>query len=248
MIRGIYTAATGMIAETIRTDTIANNLANVNTSGYKKDITVNKDFSTMLIHRINDGKGAPAIGHLGIGTAVDEIATSHAPGPVRPTGNKLDVAIAGKGFFVIATPNGERYTRDGSFTRNVQGELVTQDGYRVSGANGPILIPDIANRIDIAPDGRVLADDVEVGSLNIVQFQNEKQLLKQGANLYIANGADPQTVTGQIEQGYLEQSNVNVVAEMVNLIAAYRAYEVSSKTVQAQDQMLDKAVNEVGRV
>lgn len=248
MIRGIYTSASGMLTESTRTDTIANNLANVNTGGYKKDVAVQKDFATLLIHRINDGKGAPEVGPLGVGAGIDEIATIHAQGAMRQTGNNLDAAISGKGFFTVQTPAGERYTRNGSFTRNAQGELVTQEGYQVLGQNGPIAIPGVVNKLQIATDGRILADEVELDRMRLAQFADEKQLRKEGASLYQANGAQQEVFTGQVEQGYSEQSNVNVVAEMVNLIAGYRAYEVNAKTVQAHDQLLDKAVNEVGRI
>ena len=248
MIRGIYSSASGMLAETARTDAIANNLANVNTAGYKKDVTVTKDFASMLIHRINDGGGAPVVGPLGLGTMVDEIAPHHMAGPLRQTGAKFDVAIVGNGFFTVDTPGGERYTRNGTFSLNAQGELVTQDGNRVMGVTGPIRLQGNTGRVEIVPDGRIMADGVEAGQFRLVQFDNLRQLRKEGSSLYQANGAQAQPFTGQVEQGYLEMSNANVVAEMVNLIAAYRAYEVNSKTVQAHDQLLDKAVNEVGRV
>lgn len=248
MIRGIYTAGSGMLAESIRNDAIANNLANANTAGYKKDVAVLKDFQSLLIKRINDGPNKQEIGSLGSGAVVDEIATNHAVGIMRQTGNPLDLAIEGRGFFTVETPNGIRYTRNGSFTRNGRDELVTLDGYRVIGDNGPILLAD-AKKITIAEDGRVMGDDTEVGRLAIVAFADERQLSKEGAGLFKASPlAKQEDATGLIREGFLELSNVNVVAEMVNLIAGYRAYEVNAKMVQAHDQLLDKAVNEVGRV
>lgn len=248
MIRGIYTAASGMLAESTRTDTIANNLANVNTAGYKKDVAVTKDFASMLIYRINDGAAAPSIGTLGVGTMVDEIATIHSTGMMRQTGNALDLAIDGNGYFAIETPAGVRYTKNGTFAKNSQGQLITQDGYLVQGTNGPITVTNTAANLTVSPDGRVMLDGVQAGQLNIVEFADEKQLLKEGSSLYSANGAQTAPSTSRVEQGMLEQSNVNVVAEMVNLISGYRAYEVNAKTVQAHDQLLDKAVNEVGKV
>jgi len=248
MIRGLYTGASGMIAESIRNDSIANNLANVNTAGFKKDVAVNKEFGEMLIHRINDGGGAPAIGSLGRGTMIDEIATIHSTGAMRPTGNDFDLAIEGKGFFAVETPAGVRYTRNGTFARNIMGELVTGDGYRVLGQNGtPVRIN--GNKMTVSDDGRVLSDGIEVARLQVVEFANEKQLTKEGSSLYIASadGAS-QPATGRVCQGFIESSNVNVIAEMVNLINGYRTYETNAKTVQAQDQLLDKAVNDIGRV
>jgi flagellar basal-body rod protein FlgG len=247
MIRGIYTAASGMLAESARTDTIANNLANVNTAGYKKDVAITKDFASMLIYRINDGAAAPSIGSLGVGAMVDEIATIHSTGMMRQTGNALDLAIDGNGYFAVQTPAGVRYTKNGTFTKNAQGQIVTQDGNPVMGTAGPITVNNAASNLTVSPDGRVMLDGVEAGQLSIVEFANEKQLLKEGDSLYNANGAQARPSGSRVEQGMLEQSNVNVVAEMVNLITGYRAYEVNAKTVQAHDQLLDKAVNEVGR-
>lgn len=245
MIRGIYTAASGMVAETTRTDTIANNLANGNTTGYKKDVAISKDFASILIRRINDGQDAPTIGKLGLGAMIDEVATIHTTGAMHPTGNSLDFAVDGKGYFAVETPAGMRFTRNGSFTRNAQGELVTSEGQRVLGQNGVIRIPD--GQVTVDETGRLTVDGVNAGQLRVVEFANERELIKEGASLYRAPNNGRQA-TGKVEQGVLEQSNVNIISEMVNMISGYRAYEVNAKTVQAHDQLLDKAVNEVGKV
>lgn len=245
MIRGIYTAASGMLAETTRADTIANNLANGSTAGYKKDVAISKDFANVLIQRINDGPEPQTIGGMGVGTLIDEIATIQSPGSLRFSGNTFDFAIDGKGFFAIQTAAGVRYTRNGTFTRNARGELVTFDGDRVVGQNGPITLPDGKATVDNA--GNITVNGANVGQLRVVEFQDERQLVKEGANLYRADNAGRQA-TGKVQQGLLEQSNVNVVSEMVNLITGYRAYELNAKTVQTHDQLLDKAVNEVGKV
>ncbi|CUH95504.1 hypothetical protein P22_1575 [Propionispora sp. 2/2-37] len=248
MIRGIYTAASGMLAESLRTDTIANNLANVNTAGYKKDVAVSQDFRSMYIERINDGPETPIIGNIGVGALIEEIATIHTAGPMLHSGNHFDLAISGEGYFTVATPNGVRYTRNGSFTRNAQGILVTQEGYPVMGQNGGTIRVD-GQKVVISGDGQVAVDGINVGALQVAAFDNENQLVKEGATLYIApDGVQARAAGGLVSQGYLEQSNVNTVSEMVNMIAGYRAYEANSKAVQAQDQLLDKAVNEVGRV
>jgi len=246
-----------MVAEMIRTDTVANNLANVNTTGYKKDVAVNKNFAEMLIHRINDGEKAPYIGDLGLGTITDEIGVIHDQGSFHQTGSPLHAAIEGKGFFSIQTPNGIRYTRDGTFSLNSQGQLVTMDGNIVLGRNGPIQI-DLQNsslsRIIIDSAGRISATGgdatEELGELAMVSFANERELLKQGNNLYSAGNVigGPLPFTGRVAQGYLEQSNTNAVSEMINLIAAYRAYEINAKAIQSQDEMMGKAINEVGKV
>lgn len=247
MIRGIYSSASGMIAETLRNDTIANNLANANTVGYKKDIAISQDFPSMLIQRINDGPQAPTIGRLGTGATVSEVATIHTPGMMRTTGNSLDVAIEGKGYFTVETPNGLRYTRNGTFTRSSQGELVNADGFRVLGENGPILIED--GKVTIAEDGRVQIDGNDIDRMRVVSFVDEKRLIKEGSSLMIApNNLETEPATGLLRQGMLEMSNINIVSEMVNMISGYRAYEVNAKVVQAHDQLLDKAVNDVGRI
>lgn len=246
MIRGIYTAASGMVAESLRNDVISNNLANANTAGFKKDVAINRDFATVLIDRINDGPVA-SVGEVGSGVQLDEVAVIHSGGAVRPTGNDFDMAIDGNGYFTLQTPNGIRYTRNGSFTRNGQNELVDSEGNRVLGQRGPIRIN--GDKMTVSSDGQVMMDGIAVDRLRLAQFQNENQLTKEGNSLYIAPaGVQARQATGQVEQGYLEQSNVNVVSEMVNLINGFRAYEINSKSVQTEDQMLDKAVNEVGKV
>ena len=175
MIRGIYTAASGMIAEALRNDTISNNLANANTTGYKKDIAVTKDFASLLIQRINDGPQAPTIGSLGTGSVVDEVATIQNAGSLRQTGNDLDFAIEGQGFFAVQTPNGVRYTRDGSFSRDSAGRLVTQDGYPVLAQNGGVIRLN-GGKVNVATNGQVSVDGRNVGSLQVVQFANTRAL------------------------------------------------------------------------
>ena len=256
MIRGMYTAASGMIVESLRNDVIANNLANADTAGYKKDVAISKDFASLLLRRINDGQDAPEIGSMGVGALLDKVATIHTDGSLKLTGNELDLAISGNGFFAIETPGGVRYTRDGSFTRNAQGEMVTHNGNRVLGVNGPILLGrgNAANanglKATFSKDGRVSVDNLEIGQLQLVQFADpQQQLDKEGYTLFKAPpGVNGQPFTGQITQGVLEMSNGSVVTEMVNMIVGQRAYDVNAKVVQSHDQLLDKAVNEVGKV
>ncbi|MEN6412106.1 MAG: flagellar basal-body rod protein FlgF [Veillonellales bacterium] len=246
MIRGIYSAAAGMMTEIVRSDVTANNLANANTTGFKKDVSISKDFNSVLIERINDGASSP-IGEMGSGSQVDEVATIYTGGQIRATGNDLDLAINGKGFFAVQTPNGIRYTRNGSFTRSSRGELVTGDGYRVMGQRGAVRVND--GKLTVNAMGQVFVDGVQTDRLRVTDFADTKQLTKEGSSLFAASdNARTQPVSGQVEQGCLEMSNVNVVSEMVNLIANYRAYEVNGKTVQAHDSLLDKAVNDVGKI
>lgn len=249
MLRGLYTAATGMMTESMRTDVISNNIANVNTTGYKKDETISREFETLLLKRVNDGQGVPEdIGTLGRGSMVEEIATIHDQGSFRDTGGTYDLSIEGRGYFVIETPQGQRYTRDGSFARSANGELVNMDGARVLDQGGrPIYIPDGRN-VTIGANGAIEVDEEPVGTIGIVDFADRRALLKAGGNLFVPQeGQQPTAAAGAVKQGQLEVSNVNVVSEMVKLINAYRAYESNSKAVVSQDRLLDKAVNEVGR-
>ncbi|MCH3959637.1 MAG: flagellar basal-body rod protein FlgF [Selenomonas sp.] len=266
MWRGLYTAGAGMITETKRTDTIANNLANANTSGYKRDDAINREFAPMLIRRINDGKMqndvtsikgfslggvAPVVGTLGLGSYIDEIATDHTQGGFQTTGNPLDLAISGDGYFAVQTPQGVRYTRDGNFYKSAAGQLQTVNGQAVLDNQGrPITIPAGATRISVDEKGQIQADNQTIATLQFVQFgPNRRALLKQGNSLYYPQaGAQPQAATGAIQQGMLENSNTNVVSEMVELINNYRIYEAGSKAVTTQDTMLDKSVNEVGKL
>lgn len=266
MWRGLYTAGAGMIQETQRTDTIANNLANVNTTGYKRDVAVSSEFEPMLIRRINDkdmrsdvtsfkgfslGGNPPVVGTLGLGSEIAEIATDHGQGIFESTGNPYDVAISGEGYFEIQTPQGVRYTRDGNFYRSSTGQLQTVNGQAVLDDQGrPITIPAGTTTISIAAKGEIFADNQRIARLQFVQFGPDRRaLLKQGNSLYFPQaGAQPQPAAGEIQQGMLENSNTNVVSEMVNLINNYRIYEAGSKAVTSQDAMLDKSVNDVGRL
>ena len=267
MWRGLYTAASGMITETKRTDTIANNLANVSTNGFKRDEAISAEFEPMLIRRINDTKAdqsdvtsfkgfhlglqAPVVGTLGLGSYIDEIAVDQSQGVFETMGNPLDLAIAGNGYFAVQTPQGVRYTRDGNFYRGNNGVLQTVQGLPVLDTQGrTIQIPANAAYISVGEQGQILADGQAVGQLQFVQFGNDRRaLLKQGNNLwYPQQGAQPAPATGSIQQGMLEKSNSSVVQEMVELINNHRMYEANSKAVTTQDTMLDKSVNDVGRV
>jgi len=251
MIRGLYTSASGMTAQMILTDVVTNNLANVNTVGFKKDIAVSKEFREMLIYRINDPSArnitfentAVPVGMLGTGTMVDGIYTAHARGDLRNTGNPLDVAITGTGFFAIDTKNGIRYTRNGSFSLSSNKELVTVSGDQVLGQKGPIRLDGKTVKID--DNGGVYSDGALVDNLRIPTFADLNVLEKEGA--YFRTSRPEQEIIGpvQVQQGFLEGANVNTISEMVNLINVYRTYEANQKMVQTQDDTLDKAVNNI---
>ncbi|NUL81582.1 MAG: flagellar basal-body rod protein FlgG [Armatimonadetes bacterium] len=254
MLRALHTAATGMSAQQMNIDTIANNLANVNTSGFKKQRV---DFEDLLYQTVRPAGASTAAGAqsptgIQIGLGVKPAATYgvFSPGAIQTTGNPLDMAIEGEGFFKILLPDGSSgYTRDGSFKIDGQGRLVTASGYAVE---PEILIPADAIEITIGRDGNVAArrggenEFQELGTLTIARFVNPAGLQRVGQNLYRATPASGEPVEGapgtngigQVSQGTLEFSNVQVVEEMVNLIMAQRAYEVNSRSIQTADDML----------
>jgi flagellar basal-body rod protein FlgG len=259
MLRALYTAATGMQAQQINIDTIANNIANVNTTGFKQG---RAEFQDLLYQNIRPAGTAsssstmfPVGLQLGLGTrpvATDRIFTQ---GDMRQTGNSLDLVIEGKGFFQVRLPNGELgYTRDGSFHKNAEGMLATADGNPLE---PQITIPPDADTITIGKDGTVSvatagsATSQTVGTIQLANFQNPAGLNALGGNTFVASAASGDAITGSpgesgmghINQGFLEQSNVSVVEEMVNMIVAQRAYEVNSKAVRIADDMLSQINN-----
>jgi len=234
-----------MLVQTARMDMLSNNLANVNTAGFQRQAPHVYSFPEMLISRVHNSTSVP-IGRLGTGAVASGDRSSFAPGAINTTGNPLDVALVGYGFFAVETPDGPRYTRDGRFTTNASGWLVTLDGHRVRGEKGPILVNGSSVVIDDA--GQVYVDGRFVDKLLIVEFNNRDGLVRRGANLYEATeeaGLPFRYRDTQVVQGALEMSNVNVIREMVNLISVQRAYEANAKVIQAYDETLGKAVNEI---
>lgn len=244
MQRGLYIAATGMLSDVARQDAIASNLANVNTVGYKSDRVVNETFSELFLQNMKNGRD---VGSLNLGTRVSGIVTDFAQGAMRPTQQQLDVAIAGDGFFTVQTPQGLRYTRDGQFSRDAQGYLVTKTGAPVLNTGGqPIYIGSGDPTID--GYGRVFANGTLVGALNIATL-DMNSARKMGENFWTAD-----TVTNglpansALRQGFVEASGVNSVKEMIEMIRTLRSYESSQKIITSIDGTLDKAVNSVGVV
>lgn len=238
-----------MVAQT-DVDNIANNLANVSTSGFKQTLLQVQSNDPMAISRNqtepgNHSVSAP-VGDLGMGSQVFDTPTSFEQGALQQTGNPLDVAINGDGFFTIQTPQGVRYTRDGAFVRNAQGLLSTHDGNLVLGQNGgPVNLPQ--GDISVSPDGSVSVDGAVADKLQLTSFGNLHNLGKQGGNLFYDNGANPQTsTTSSVSEGYLEGSNANVVRSMVDLITAQRWFEANEKSVQTEDTATSQALQTVG--
>lgn len=253
-MRALSIAATGMSAQQTNVEVIANNIANINTTGYKR---TRAEFTDLLyqmerVQGIPDQTGEGAIpegAQLGLGTRLSAIRLLNIQGPLAETGNRLDLAINGPGWFQVSGPNGETlYTRSGAFNTNSAGQLVTADGYQVVPA---IAIPQGATAIEINQTGEVFArldgeaDMVLAGQLTIANFTNPAGLNALGGSLFQpteASGAPavglPGSISfGTVQQGYLENSNVDPVREITELISAQRAYEMNSKVIQAADDM-----------
>jgi flagellar basal-body rod protein FlgG len=259
MLRALSTAATGMEAQELQMDLIANNLANVNTAGFKK---VRGEFQDLLYETIKSPGGVSTTGNqvptgLQVGQGVHPVATlrQFTVGELKQTGNAFDLAIEGSGFFQVQLPSGQLgYTRDGSFKTDAEGRLVTASGYLLEPT---VTLPADTKSVTIGPDGTVSlvrADStaaVQAGQITTVMFTNPARLEAQGHNLFVETTASgtPQVVapgtsgSGRLSQGYVEMSNVKVVEEMIDLISAQRAYETNSKVIQAADEMLRTTSN-----
>lgn len=260
MIRALYTSATGMNAQQTVVDNTANNLANVNTTGFKKGQT---DFQDLLyVNERNPGAEAaqglqvPTGLQIGNGVRVSGITKVFTPGSLNPTGNPLDVAIEGQGFFQVTLPNGEtRYTRDGALRLNAVGNLVTSDGFLIS---PQVTIPAEAISISIGNDGTISVVNAgangastTLGQLTLVRFPNPPGLSAEGRNLFAesASSGAPNTATpglngtGLLRQSFLERSNVDVVNELVALILAQRAYEFNTRAIRTADTMLENTTS-----
>ena len=349
MIRGLYISASSAVAETKRIDVIANNIANVNTTGYKKDVMVTQSFPEILISKINGridkdllSRGASGSGIssenngqiytastpsgyfnvetpqgisrsrsigfkvneegflvtpqgnyilgqngrintegadvtvdaagqvLAGGTAVDRLKVSNPvntlgnlsygirsseveinfeQGQLHPTESNFDLALRDKGFFCIESPEGERYTRSGDFTKDAEGYLVTKEGYKVLGEDGYIKID--GSEMMVNEKGEVFSDSQLVGKLKVVDFDDYKILRKEGNGLIRIEEsikAEPVATAGNVQQGFLEDSNVNSVKEMVEMLTMMRTYEANQKMIKIHDELIGKAVNEIARM
>ncbi len=255
MIRSLWIAKTGLESQQTNMDVISNNLANVNTTGFKRSRAVFEDLMYQTIRQPGAQVGAAnqLPSGLQIGTGVRTVATEriHSQGNLKETGNDLDIAIQGKGFLQVEMPDGTfAYTRDGSLQVDQNGQMVTAGGYPVQ---PPINIPDNALTVSIGRDGTVSVTQpgatgisVEIGQLQLNTFINPTGLQSAGENLYVETDASgPANVVqpgldgaGLVLQKYTETSNVNVAEELVNMITTQRAYEMNSKAVQTSDQML----------
>lgn len=256
MIDSLYIGATGMLAQQANVDMISNNLANVNTAGFKRGRVTFEDLLYHEVARTADTDTAPEAGQrTGVGVAISSTGKIFTQGDIKKTDAPLDIAIQGQGFFEVTLPDGNSaYTRNGHFQVNRDGYLVTADGYPLK---HPIQIPPDAQEILISPNGMVSVSlptetvPVELDQIELVNFLNPGGLSPQGNNLYTSNDLSGEAIFrnpgeagfGQLQQGFLESSNIKLVEEMVNLIVAQRAYEVNAKIIQASDEMLGMSNN-----
>jgi len=257
MIRSLWTAASGMQAQSINIDVIANNLANVNTTSFKRS---RADFQDLIYETMRaagstsaDGSQVPTGIQIGHGTRPASVQMNFGQGDFQHTQNDLDLAIEGNGFFQVTNTDGETvYTRSGAFKMDSTGRVVTSDGFPLE---PELIIPVDATSITVGIDGTVSVTQpgstaaTEVGTLTMARFINPAGLSAMGRNLYQTTEASGEAITGTagqdgigtLAQGYLEMSNVNVVDEMVNMITAQRAYEINSKSIRTADEMLQMA-------
>ena len=241
MERGLYIAAAGMIAEQVRQDETANNLANAGTSGYKPDVAVQRSFLDALLHNEANGR---QVGALSLGPQITRLVTDFTQGPLRNTGNPLDLALAGDGFFAVGTPGGVRYTRNGQLLTDARGRLMTATGLPVLGTDGkPISVGSAsADQVAIDPSGVVRANGAKVGTIAVVSLTGAA---KQGDTLY-SGKPGPRPAATSVQQGYLEGSGVDAARAMVDMIASLRAYESTQRVIHAIDDALGKATTSVG--
>jgi flagellar basal-body rod protein FlgG len=251
MLDSLYIGATGMHAQQTSIDVIANNLANVNTAGFKRNRI---DFEDLLYRNISAAtpatQAATANGSAGLGTAIMATGKIFTDGDLKKTDQPLDVAIKGQGFFELNRPDGSSvYTRSGAFQVNADGMIVNQDGFVISGS---LQVPPDTTSVKIQPDGRVFAvtraepKPSLIGQIELATFVNASGLEPLGDNLYVATSRSGEALravpgeggSGTLAQGFQEASNVKLIDEMINLVIAQRAYEINAKVVQASDEML----------
>jgi flagellar basal-body rod protein FlgF len=240
MIKGIEISAQGLEAMVLQQSIIANNLANTNTVGFKGDALLLNSFRNVLSNKLGVTGGA---------LRVDDVAMKAGQGALTRTGGTFDVALQGDGFFTVDTPDGPRYTRGGNFTVNSAGGMVTQGGLPVLGGNGPIIIN--GNAVEITAQGDIMVDGKKTNTIKVVDFAKPYKLKKIGNNLLDVVSADVQPAEKpaqtEVVQGFLESSSVQVVQEMVRMIECLRAFELNQKAILTQDELTNKAINDVGR-
>lgn len=242
MTRGMYAAAGGMLVGVARNEVLANNLANVSTPGFKADRTSYGSFQRVLLPGVKGVNGQDA--QVYQSATLNDTALDPSEGPLMDTGNATDLALSGDAWFAVQTPQGERYTRNGHFSRDAQGRLVTAQGHQLLGDGGPITLtgPDF----QVAEDGEVRSGGQVVGKLKLVRLANPAAATKEGNNL-VAGGNPGPAQNAKVRQGTLEGSNADTMRLMVDMIATMRAYEMNQRIIQAQDQTLSAVLDAAKR-
>ena len=258
MVKGLYTAYTGMINQEHRMDVLTNNLANANTNGYKKEGATSQSFDSVLTYKIKDlSEGYRLTRRMGInnpGVKVGEGYTDFSQGPMKNTGGTYDLALTDSGFFAIQYTNkaGEtsvKYTRDGNFTLTQGGALVTRDGDAVLDENGQPIQIDTALEAQINASGQIIQDGQVVSTIQVTDFEDYNYLEHFGENYFVPiEGAQTKEPEAEIYAGYLETSNISVVSEMANMITIQRAYDSNQKVITTIDSTLEISANQLGKL
>ena len=250
MVRGLYIAGTGMLLQRRHMEIITNNIANADTTGFKKEHLVSHSFDEVMVRRINDPHvvgQTRLVGPLNLGTQVDQLYVNFAEGDIEVTERSTDLALVGDAFFVMQTPDGERYTKSGAFYIDDLGFLVDGEGNFLLGENGPIYVGGLNFSVDTT--GGVRVEEELVDTIRVASFADNGSLRKQGSNLYFSLEA-PQAAANpySVMQGYLETSNVDIGREMVDMLSIYRTYETNQRMLSMIDETVGKAVNEIARL
>lgn len=246
MLRGLYAAGAGLNLQQVTLDVVANNIANATTDGFKNDRVGAASFPELLVWRLEPPKPQP-VGTTAFGTVVAVIETDYRQGLLENTGELRDVALLGPGFFVVETGTGERYFRGGTLFVDREGYLVTAAGERLLGEGGPVQVG--TSNFSVGRDGTVYVDGQPVDRLLVVEFPDRRALVKEGNGYFRADGAPWEAATEtEVLQGYREASNVDLTAEMTRLLEGLRAYQLNQRVLRTQDELLGKAVNQVGKV
>jgi len=245
MIRTLYEAAAAMMAQFARQLALSNDLSNAQTPGYRREIGRVHDFQEMMLSRIGGGQ-AQLVGPVSTAVRYDQPTVDERQGALFETGRALDLAIAGRAFFTIQTPQGVQYTRDGRFQLNAQRQLVTADGMPVLGVNGPITVP--PGDIAVDPNGTVRVNGQAVGQLLLTDLPANATLTPVGQNRFTASAVGQPAQGSGVSQGFLEQSNVDITQTLTEMLAASRSYALAQRALQLADDSLRLAVNDVGRV
>jgi flagellar basal-body rod protein FlgG len=250
-----------MLLQRRRMETITNNITNVDTTGYKKENLVSHTFDAVMLQRVNDDAAlgaaeiidvrqtasAPLVGPMNYGTQIDQLYVDYSQGGFEETERATDMALAGDVFFVLETPAGERYSRAGAFLVDAEGFLIDPDGNYVLGLGGRIYAG--GNNFSVDAAGNIAVGGQYSDTLRLVSFEDDDTLRKQGGNLFYSDAAPVEPVGAyEVKQGFLENSNVDVGREMVDMLTVYRAYETNQRMLTMIDEIVGKAVNDIGRL